>query len=526
MNLRTKLFLISGLTVGGVALLALLLVQSLTQSSFRDYQQASRDEGARALAADLAQAYAQSGDWRGVLREAYRWPQMHLPLPRARGSRERGGPAQGSGPTRSSGPAPGGMGPGGPRGYGGRADGDGAPRRDAGPQPRAPETAGDGEPPRRRGPGAGGRPLREPPPPAPGVRLYQLHDAQRRPLTNGEPAADPVWLALQARGELVGWLSWPRLGDGAHPLDTAFARRTQQALWATALGALLLSVLAGWALSGLLLGRIRRLQAATQRIAAGALDVAIDDPSRDELGALARDFGRMSAALAAAREREQQWLADIAHELRTPLAVLRGEIEALQDGVRRTDAAALESLAGEVAHLGALVEDLHLLSASEAGALPLQPETLELGAFAAEVLARHAPQLQADGYVIEAELPEGPLVQADARRLQQVLDNLLQNLRRYAHPGAVQLRVWSEGAEACLALADSGPGVPAAALPRLFDRLYRVDGARQRREGSGLGLAICAGIIQAHGGRITARASAAGGLEVELRLPRAGREAA
>ena len=525
MNLRTKLFLISGLTVGGVALLALLLLQSLTQSSFRDYQQASRDEAARALGAELQQAYAQGGDWRGVLREAYRWPQMHLPLPRARGPRERGGPAPGSGPAPGGEQAHGGMGPGGPRGYGERADRDGAPRRAGGPRPRAPEAAGDGEPPGRRGPGAG-RPLREPPPPAPGVRLYQLHDAQRRPLTNGEPAADPVWLALQARGEVVGWLSWPRLGDGAHPLDIAFARRAQQALWATALGALLLSALVGWALSGLLLGRIRRLQAATQRIAAGALDVAIDDPSRDELGALARDFGRMSAALAAARGREQQWLADIAHELRTPLAVLRGEIEALQDGVRRTDAAALESLAGEVAHLGALVEDLHLLSASEAGALPLQRETLDLGAFAAEVLERHAPPLRERGFVIEAELPEGPRVEADARRLQQVLDNLLQNLRRYATPGPVRIRVWAEGAEACLALADSGPGVPASALPRLFDRLYRVDGARTRSEGSGLGLAICAGIIQAHGGRITARASAAGGLEFEFRLPRAGMEAA
>jgi len=267
--------------------------------------------------------------------------------------------------------------------------------------------------------------------------------------------------------------------------------------------------------------RVRGIARGAEAQMRGDYEVRLTTEGQDELAALARDFNSLAETLAATRHARQQWIADIAHELRTPLAVLRGEIEALQDGVRPLGREGLGSLAQEVAHLGRLVEDLHLLSLSDLGALSYYREPLDLGELVDETVLVQKRALEAKGIALELHLARGVTVMADETRLAQVFGNLLQNTLRYTDaPGRLVIALRREGGRAVVDWQDSSPGVAEEELPRLTDRLFRVDASRSRAGGgSGLGLAIVKAIVDAHGGTLIARASPLGGLWLELAFP-------
>ena len=225
--------------------------------------------------------------------------------------------------------------------------------------------------------------------------------------------------------------------------------------------------------------------------------------------------------------KRRQMLSDISHELRTPLTVIRGEIEALQDGIRQAGPEALQSLHAEVLRLNQLVEDLHQLMLADAGELPCHMASTRLGAAILPVLKRYRGRAAAAGLALEWQLPTPDLqVKADPGRIGQVLVNLLENSVRYTDQGgAVRVALSRVGSDAVLTVDDSAPGVPDGANRLLFERLYRVDAARQRADcaahgggGSGLGLAICKALVVAHGGTIEALASRLGGLQVRITL--------
>jgi two-component system sensor histidine kinase BaeS len=223
--------------------------------------------------------------------------------------------------------------------------------------------------------------------------------------------------------------------------------------------------------------------------------------------------------------RRRQMLSDISHELRTPLTVIRGEIEAMQDGIRQAGPEALQSLHAEVLRLNQLVEDLHQLMLADAGELPCHMASIGLGAAILPVLERYRGRAAGAGLALDWQLPSPDLpVRADPGRIGQVLVNLMENSVRYTdRGGAIRVTLSSEGGSAVLAVDDSAPGVPDGAHRLLFERLYRVDAARQREEGtghgSGLGLAICKALVAAHGGTIEASPSHLGGLQVRITLP-------
>ena len=243
-----------------------------------------------------------------------------------------------------------------------------------------------------------------------------------------------------------------------------------------------------------------------------------------------RNINAMAQALAQLDAQRRRWIADISHELRTPLAVLRGEIEALVDGVRPLQPAAMVSLREEVLHLGALVEDLHLLAMSDLKALPCYFEEQDALALAQKVLQRFELRAQQLGLSLQLSAPQQDRVPVrwDGRRIEQLLGNLLDNSLRYTDaPGRVRLTLQIDAGDVLIDLEDSAPGVLAADAARLFEPLYRADAARSRHTGgSGLGLAICHAIVQAHGGVIVAAASELGGLRIRIRLPRLAGEAA
>ena len=328
---------------------------------------------------------------------------------------------------------------------------------------------------------------------------------------------------IEHQGKVVGQLTLQAAPASVQQLDAAFlASQTQNLLFA-GLAALGLSLLAAWLLARHLLAPIRDLTTGARRIAEGWLDSRIPAGRDDELGELADNFNAMAERLGKVEESRRAWISDTSHELRTPLAVLRAEIEAMQDGVRQPDAATLARLHKQVQQLATLVDDLRLTLDREPGIgnmehLPFSPLAVldeTLTAFR-ERFAKASINLEA---IVRVEV--GSQVRGDADRLNQVFTNLLENSLRYTDPGG-RLRISAQvnAGRLTLQFDDSAPAPPRSALPRLFERFFRAEPSRSRAHGgSGLGLAICKALVEAHGGCITAGLSDLGGLAIRIELP-------
>lgn len=347
-----------------------------------------------------------------------------------------------------------------------------------------------------------------------------LLDAQRvAQIGPPDRAAEALLTPIEAQGRLVGYLGRTARRELVESLENAISAQQGRQFAAVALGMLAAVLLNAALIAGWLTRRLAVVGAGAAAVAQGDYAVRLPARGHDELSRLTDDFNRMAGALQAAQAARQRWIADIAHELRTPLAGLRAEIEALQDGVRQPSPARFESLAQQVERLTRLVEDLRLLSLSDLGALDYRTEPLDLGLLVSEFL--HHPPVPCPGLRLDLDLPAGLRVQADAARLQQMLGNLLQNTLRYCDaPATLAVRLRRDGPALHLRWEDSPPGVAPEDLPRLTERLFRVEASRSRASGgSGLGLAIVRAIVEGHGGRLTASASALGGLAWDIALP-------
>lgn len=334
--------------------------------------------------------------------------------------------------------------------------------------------------------------------------------------------------AIIADGNTVGFLRYvpiTTVTELDEEADRNFVAQQRQAIYIIALLALAIAGLLSTWLARQLVAPVRAVAGGAGAIAAGRLDERIDVTSNDELGQLATDFNAMAATLEQNRDSQRRWVIDIAHELRTPLAILSGELQALEDGVRQWDGDARASLQAEVERLTGLVDDLRELTLSDAGGIDYRRETVDLRGIIEQALARCAGLIAARSLTLDQDLGNAAeddfIIDGDSGRLEQLLVNLLENSCRYTDEGGC-IRVQLCSRERIrIVVEDSSPGVPDDAMPQLFDRLYRVDDSRNRDSGgSGLGLAICKGIVAAHGGTITASPSTLGGLRIEVELPR------
>jgi two-component system sensor histidine kinase BaeS len=325
-------------------------------------------------------------------------------------------------------------------------------------------------------------------------------------------------------GRVVGWLGVREHERPAHPLDVEFLRLQARTFSSIGGVALLLAVVVTWVLSRHLLAPVKELAEGTRALTSRRFETRIEVRSGDELGLLAADFNNMAQALERYEQLRRQWIADISHELRTPLAILRGEIEAMLDGVREVRRESLESLHFEVLHVSRIVQDLHDLSIIESETFHATMTAICPLDVLDETLRTFQTRLEQLGIKIEVGKPDAEKVSilGDGDRLKQLFSNLLENTLRYTNgPGVlwVSHEVTPDGIH--LHFEDSGPGVPEESLDRLFDRLYRVDKARRRAQGgSGLGLAICKSIVESFGGRIEASNGTSGGLRVSIQFPR------
>jgi len=286
---------------------------------------------------------------------------------------------------------------------------------------------------------------------------------------------------------------------------------------------ILLSALVAWFLAYHLGQPLRQITAAAKRLATGDYKTRLPVGANDEIGQLALNFNDMAAALDQAEQSRRRWVADISHELRTPLAILRGELEAILDGVHPLNRDTIESLSSDVMRLNRLTEDLYQLALSDQGALSYRKERLNPVPLLQDDLATFAADFKHKKIDVKwiNRLFKPVLVNADSDRLSQLFRNLLANSLRHTDPeGQLEITVQRSGEQLIIEFADSNPGVTEQDIAHLFDRFYRVDPSRNRHlGGAGLGLAICHNIVKAHMGTLTAAPSPLGGLLIRIELP-------
>ena len=357
--------------------------------------------------------------------------------------------------------------------------------------------------------------------PQPVQRLALLDTDKRTVVGNPDLGAEASTRPVVVDGRVVGWISRSPLRRLSTAADQSFEREQLRAAWIIFAFALALAALVALVLARVFLQPLKRVAAATHRLAAGDYATRVEIASRDELGRLAEDFNHLAQALQHNEALRRRFMADVSHELRTPLAVLRAGLEALEDGVRPLTRESLASLHGEVTALGKLVEDLYQLALSDVGALSYRKERSDVADILEQAVEPFAPRLSERGLRLESQFEPGLKVTADADRLAQAFRNLLENSARYTDAGGkVRVTARRNGGGVKIDFEDSAPGVPADALPHLFERFYRVEGSRSRANGgAGLGLAIVRSVVEAHGGAIEAGASALGGLRVSISLP-------
>jgi two-component system, OmpR family, sensor histidine kinase BaeS len=358
-------------------------------------------------------------------------------------------------------------------------------------------------------------------------RRFTLLDTDRRPIVGfASPSPNAVERGIVVDGVTVGWLVLTPFESVSSGAEKRFADAQARTGWVVGAGAVLLAAAVAFWASRRLLRPVRQVAQATHRLAAGHHDTRVPERNTDdEIGRLAHDFNQLARTLQRNESMRREFMADVSHELRTPLGVLHGELEALEDGVRRLDDHALRSLKAEVSTLSKLVDDLHELSLADVGALSYRKTELDLREVIDDTADAFGERLRASGLALQLELPAEPLPAfGDARRLRQLFANLFENSCRYTDAGgALRLQARREGRQMLIDLHDSAPGVHADQLPRLFERFFRAEASRSRRSGgSGLGLSICERIVQAHEGRIEARSSPLGGLWLRVELPALG----
>ncbi len=310
------------------------------------------------------------------------------------------------------------------------------------------------------------------------------------------------------------------------PAEQAYLTAVDNALWVAAGLAALAAVALSLLLAHQISSPIRALTSAARRMAGGDFEGRVPVRSRDELGDLAVAFNSMAEAVGRQEMLRRQMAADVAHELRNPLAVIQANLEAMLDGVRPLSTDALADVHEETQLLARLISDLRDLSLAETGQLPLQRRPTNLAELARASVARFASRAEEKDVRLAVEATDGlPQVEADPDRIFQVLGNLLDNALRHTLPGGevvVRLEAGAQPGTLHVTVRDTGSGIPEEHLPNVFERFYRADRARTRTNGgSGLGLAVVKQLIEAHGSRVWAESQRGKGATFGFALPAA-----
>ena len=304
--------------------------------------------------------------------------------------------------------------------------------------------------------------------------------------------------------------------------EMRFLTQLRRATWQAVFVGVLAAAVLGVVVARYVTAPLRQMSVAAARVGAGDLAQQVPVPSDDDLGSLAAAFNTMTSDLRRLEESRRNLVADIAHELGTPLSVLQANLEGMLDGVVEVTPDRLAALHTQVRLLARLVEDLRDLSLAQAGKLPLDLRPVDLAAMAVDAAAAVIPHAAEKDVTVQSRIASGlPAIMADRERLMQIMHNLLDNAIRHTPAGGEvtvgldravdQVRLW---------VRDTGPGIPPEETARIFDRFYRLDASRSRASGgSGLGLAIVKSLVEAHGGHVTVTSQKGEGSTFSVVLP-------
>ncbi len=356
--------------------------------------------------------------------------------------------------------------------------------------------------------------------------LILIPNRQHTPGSTASPEALAAGSPLELDGQQIGTVLIDNQRPPRDPAEEAFAAQTNRALFIGALGGTAVAILLAIIFARNLTRPLRELSQASRHMAEGNLQQAVPVRTEDELGELAITFNQMSQALVEANQARRQMTADIAHDLRTPLTVLSGYLEAMQDKTLAPTPARFELMQQEIDTLNRLVTDLRTLSLADAGELVLQTELISPADLLNQVQAAYGRQAEQQSITLKVICAPGlPQANLDPGRMRQMLSNLVSNALRFTPIGgtitlsAQQSSITKNKLQ--ISISDTGPGIPAADLPHVFKRFYRGDKARSDDSGSGLGLAIAKSLVNAHGGTITVDSPAANnqGTRFTITLP-------
>ncbi len=331
-------------------------------------------------------------------------------------------------------------------------------------------------------------------------------------------------LPISVNDETVGWIILDSFREGGEISDSPEAKFLVDLNRSTILSALIAGgaalVLSIW-LAGTISRPIHELKVATEQVAQGELGAQVSIHSADEIGELAASFNQMSTDLAHANNLRRQMTADIAHDLRTPLSVIQGYTEALDEGKLPGNSEIYGSMHKQVLHLNRLVEDLRTLSLADAGQLSLYPQDVAPRDILEHSVLVYAPQAEQQQVTLNLDIPDIlPRIIVDPDRIVQILGNLISNaLRHTPSGGEIRLAARSIRSNLVIEVQDTGAGIPKEDLPYVFDRFYKGDKSRSESGESGLGLAIARSIVEAHKGHISVSSVSGQGTTFTISLP-------
>ncbi|WP_027483329.1 sensor histidine kinase [Deinococcus pimensis] len=321
-------------------------------------------------------------------------------------------------------------------------------------------------------------------------------------------------------GNVVAYVAPSGVEPRLDPRSQEFLERTSSSILWGMLAATLAAVGTGLLMARALLGPLQELRRGIQAVQRGEAPREAPRARADEFGEVLHAFHEMHDSVVRNQQSRQQLTANIAHDLNTPLSVISGTLEAMIDGTFKATPERLARLHRETRHVAHLVNDLRFLSLADAGELHLDLQETDAALVLREAVSGVAELAGRQGVTLAVEAPEhGPLMTLDARRVTQVIQNLLSNALSHTPPGGrIDVVVRHEGTSLSVDVQDTGVGIAADKLPFVFDRLYRAEDARSEG-GSGLGLSICKSIVEAHGGRIGIRSEPGRGTTVTFALP-------
>lgn len=351
-----------------------------------------------------------------------------------------------------------------------------------------------------------------------------LYDTQLNKIAGNDfPLEDLIQHAVTQRGKTIAIIAYKEPHFFVRSSEFLFLDQQLKSFALIGIIGLILAFLVASLISKSISIPLSSLAKTAKRIATGDFSARIKTIADDEIGDICKNFNAMAEQLETHEQSRKRWVADISHEMRTPLAVLKAQVEAIEDGVRPANKENLALLSLKINSINHLINDLYELSLFDIGAMRCNKEPVDIHKLVQDFIRCHYDQLAEDKLMIEfsSTIETVPEISADRERIIQLLNNIFQNSKRYTdRPGKILWTLQADENSITLTFEDSSPSIELDKIDKIFERLYRTDESRNReRGGAGLGLSICKSIVEIHEGAISARQSPLGGIAVIVNLP-------